>query len=450
MTTTHLAQIAEPVDRRPTWPRTGARAGRRAGVLVVRATGRDADLALFCCAGLLVASPVAVGLASANPWPAGVVAILLAALAVRDRRVRLRLEGDLATRALERDRLHHELERMGEELRWTREASSAVAEGTLAPRTSRTSQASARITSGGATATPTFDAACLAHEVSGPLTGILARAELALEDLPATSPLRGILEPIRADALRAAAIMTGMLRRDRRAGAAPTQESNPSASGVSGHGASGHGAPVDRAPVNRATSVDRASVDRASVDLPALADQLVERLGPCAARAGVRLAAAVSPGPGPCVLSRRERLVDLARADLSAWPIRCDSITVTQIVENLIANAVAACPGGGTVHVETWLAPDAAEIRVIDDGIGMDLATLAQAFEPGFTTRAGAGGHGLGLGISRRLAEACGGSLTGTSHAGRGTVMLLRLPLSGDARLSVQAAGSAGSLRSAA
>ena len=68
-------------------------------------------------------------------------------------------------------------------------------------------------------------------------------------------------------------------------------------------------------------------------------------------------------------------------------------------------------------------------IEVIDQGPGMDAATLARAGEPFSSTRAGSG-MGLGLYFARAVAEHVGGSLVLTSEPGTGTTATLCLPRS--------------------
>jgi signal transduction histidine kinase/ActR/RegA family two-component response regulator len=69
-------------------------------------------------------------------------------------------------------------------------------------------------------------------------------------------------------------------------------------------------------------------------------------------------------------------------------------------------------------------------IEVADTGIGMDLATLARAGEPFFTTKPKGKGTGLGLAMARGFAEQSGGRLRVESAPGQGTTVSLWLPVS--------------------
>jgi two-component system, NtrC family, sensor kinase len=103
-----------------------------------------------------------------------------------------------------------------------------------------------------------------------------------------------------------------------------------------------------------------------------------------------------------------------------------------QIFLNLIANARQAMPNGGTVRVDVRNDGDWVTASVSDDGPGIDPAVLERIFEPFYTTKRLTGGTGLGLSVSLGIAEAHGGSLTGSSERGRGATFTLRLPLANE------------------
>lgn len=108
-----------------------------------------------------------------------------------------------------------------------------------------------------------------------------------------------------------------------------------------------------------------------------------------------------------------------------------DPLRVTQVLGNLLGNAVKFTPVG-TVRLELAVEGSDLVFNVRDTGIGFDSAkadALFGRFEQGdgsITRRFG--GAGLGLAISRELAEAMGGGLSACSTVGRGSVFTLRLP----------------------
>lgn len=132
---------------------------------------------------------------------------------------------------------------------------------------------------------------------------------------------------------------------------------------------------------------------------------------------------------GPA-LERRAAL-RLGRSDET--PVRCDRRKVKQILVNLVQNALAASPWGGSVVIEVRRGGEGAALRILvrDEGPGLAPELLEQVFSPGVTTKAG--GSGLGLTVSRLLARQHGGELTlGPGDGGRGCVSELVLPLDAD------------------
>ncbi|MBS1120797.1 MAG: Phytochrome, two-component sensor histidine kinase [Deltaproteobacteria bacterium] len=110
----------------------------------------------------------------------------------------------------------------------------------------------------------------------------------------------------------------------------------------------------------------------------------------------------------------------------------CPPVELGRIVQNLVSNAVKyRSPerplelGVTAKHVDSIV-----ELVVSDNGIGMDEATAARAFDPLFRGSAAGKipGHGLGLAIVKRTVEALGGSCSIASKPGSGTQITIRLP----------------------
>jgi signal transduction histidine kinase len=116
-------------------------------------------------------------------------------------------------------------------------------------------------------------------------------------------------------------------------------------------------------------------------------------------------------------------------------PVLVDADQVGQVFLNLILNAIDAMPTGGTLTIQTEATTDAVLARVIDSGTGIAPENLEKIFQPLFTTKTK--GIGLGLAVSRRLAEANGGTLTVASRPGHGATFIVAFPRQGD-KSSVQ------------
>ncbi len=225
----------------------------------------------------------------------------------------------------------------------------------------------------------------VAHDFNNLLTPILGEASLALEDLPATSPLRARLEKIQRAAHRAAALTHQMLA--------------------------------------------YAGSESLEPDLLDLSELVLEM--------GRLLEGAVS---GKTVLG-----YELAK-DLPH--VLADASQLSQVVMNLITNAVEAVGDGeGRVAIRTGcavLGPASpaqhvlgegpppgryAWFEVEDTGCGMDPETRSRIFDPFFTTKFT--GRGLGLAAVRGIVRAHGGSIELESARGQGSRFRVLLPVAG-------------------
>ncbi|HEY6059137.1 MAG TPA: GAF domain-containing sensor histidine kinase [Gemmatimonadales bacterium] len=110
--------------------------------------------------------------------------------------------------------------------------------------------------------------------------------------------------------------------------------------------------------------------------------------------------------------------------------LETDPVRLQQILVNLVSNAVRHSPTGGRIEVGVHANGDAIEFAVRDDGPGIPADVQERIFEPFERFDPGSGvGTGLGLPVSRRLAEVLGGKLSLTSAPGEGAVFTVSLPL---------------------
>ena len=132
----------------------------------------------------------------------------------------------------------------------------------------------------------------------------------------------------------------------------------------------------------------------------------------------------------------------LTVADGSTGLVRIESTEVTQIVTNLMVNAVHAVPKDGAIAISVdTVAIDAADkdgavtapgryllLKVTDTGHGMDQETQRRLFEPFFTTKPVGEGTGLGLSVIYGIVAAVGGAITVESEVGHGAGFSVFLP----------------------
>jgi signal transduction histidine kinase len=133
----------------------------------------------------------------------------------------------------------------------------------------------------------------------------------------------------------------------------------------------------------------------------------------------------------------------IARHDYEATPrislqrplqsvrIRGDAGRVAQIFDNLLSNAVKYSGPGDAIEVSLTVERDQAQVRIADHGIGVPERERAMLFTPFFRSSRTQHlpGTGLGLHISRRLAERHGGDLRLEDSFKVGSVFTLTLPV---------------------
>ncbi len=109
----------------------------------------------------------------------------------------------------------------------------------------------------------------------------------------------------------------------------------------------------------------------------------------------------------------------------SVW---ADEAQIRQVVINLVANAIQAMPGGGTLSIQTQRRNHQVEFSIADNGIGISPDVLPKIFDPFFTTKEVDQGTGLGLSVVHGIVAAHGGEIKVTRNTPNGTRLCVRLP----------------------
>jgi two-component system sensor histidine kinase HydH len=112
--------------------------------------------------------------------------------------------------------------------------------------------------------------------------------------------------------------------------------------------------------------------------------------------------------------------------------LAADPDRLNQVLLNLYLNAIQAMEAGGTLTVTASLAADGRRLilAVEDTGSGLEAGDLDRVFDPYFTTKAA--GTGLGLTMVQKIVEEHGGQTAVTSEPGRGTRVVVELPLAAE------------------
>jgi signal transduction histidine kinase len=150
--------------------------------------------------------------------------------------------------------------------------------------------------------------------------------------------------------------------------------------------------------------------ERKPTDLAALAKSSAELIRPLAAQREIQI-----------------------HTDLSPALVQADADQLTQVINNLLSNAVHYNREHGEIRVSTRMELNSAILTVADTGWGIsaeDLPHIFKRFYRADKSRARAEGRsGLGLAICRAIVETHGGSIQAVSHLDAGTVFTVRLPL---------------------
>ena len=214
----------------------------------------------------------------------------------------------------------------------------------------------------------------IAHELRTPIGSILGAAEVALGQARPAGEYRDALESVLEDASRMSRTVQSLLFLARSEGPAM-------------------------------------QIERETVDLAHELGVIREFYDAAASEAGVRLEVEAAP--------------DLAAA--------VDRTLLQRALSNLVANGLAHTPRGGAVRIVARGHGEAVEIEVADSGCGVAPEHLPHVFDRFYRadrTRSPTGGNvGLGLAIVKTIATLHGGSVAIDSVIGRGTRVIIRIPV---------------------
>ena len=104
-----------------------------------------------------------------------------------------------------------------------------------------------------------------------------------------------------------------------------------------------------------------------------------------------------------------------------------DPTQIKQVFLNILMNAVESMPDGGKLDVKIKYIDGSVKIYIVDAGKGMKQGVLQNIYDPFFTTKPS--GTGVGLSVSLKIIEDHGGTIDAISEQGKGTTMLLTLPI---------------------
>lgn len=127
-------------------------------------------------------------------------------------------------------------------------------------------------------------------------------------------------------------------------------------------------------------------------------------------------------------LTRNQIQLELTLADPCPM-VLADADQMSQVMINLVMNAVHAMPNGGTLRVALAPEPQMVRLIVADTGHGIPREVIKKIFDPFFTTKEFGKGTGLGLTVVKGIIEEHQGSIAVESQEGAGTTFRILLPM---------------------
>ncbi|MFZ3066418.1 MAG: PAS domain S-box protein [Nitrospirota bacterium] len=115
--------------------------------------------------------------------------------------------------------------------------------------------------------------------------------------------------------------------------------------------------------------------------------------------------------------------------DPSLQQLMVDQHKMSQVLMNILLNAVQAMKGKGQIRVKTFQEDGWCCIEVMDNGEGIPPHIFPKIFDPFFTTKDVGKGTGLGLAVSRGIVEKHSGRIEARSELGKGTTFTVKLPV---------------------
>ena len=101
---------------------------------------------------------------------------------------------------------------------------------------------------------------------------------------------------------------------------------------------------------------------------------------------------------------------------------------LTQVVFNLIVNAIYFAPPKSTISVALAIEKENIILKIADQGPGIPEESKAHIFDPFFTTKPVGEGSGLGLSVVHGIVQSHHGSIAVTTNAPTGTIFTLKFP----------------------
>src|SRR5690606_28800205 len=125
---------------------------------------------------------------------------------------------------------------------------------------------------------------------------------------------------------------------------------------------------------------------------------------------------------------RKNHVKYIATIDDDAIMLRADAVQLTQIVFNLLINAIYFSPKNGMVHISATQNKKEVIIKISDEGIGLSDEGLEKIFQPFYSTKPVGEGSGLGLSVVHGIVMSRKGTILAENNSEKGATFTVVLP----------------------
>lgn len=125
---------------------------------------------------------------------------------------------------------------------------------------------------------------------------------------------------------------------------------------------------------------------------------------------------------------RKEQVKYLAKIEDEELWLKADPIQLTQIIFNLLMNAIYFSPKEGLVTIEAFQTKKDIVLKISDEGDGFTAEALEKVFQPFFTTKPTGEGSGLGLSVVHGIVASHKGTIIAQNNPNKGAIFTVKLP----------------------
>lgn len=125
---------------------------------------------------------------------------------------------------------------------------------------------------------------------------------------------------------------------------------------------------------------------------------------------------------------RKNNVKYIVKIEDETLTLRADTVQLTQIIFNLLMNAIYFSPKNGLVTIEAYQNDKNIILKITDEGKGLSEEALLKVFQPFYTTKPVGEGSGLGLSVVHGIVLSHKGKITAKNHIKKGAIFEVRLP----------------------